>query len=58
MPFAITWREAETTMLSKIVRERQIPYDFTQMWNLRNKQAKVKKERHKPRNRLIKKTVQ
>ena len=25
------------TMLSKIVRERQIQYDFTHMWNLRNK---------------------
>ena len=33
-------------------RERQIPYDFIHMWNLRNKtnKAKGKRERGKPRN--------
>ena len=36
LPFATTWMEVECVMLSKIVRERQIPYDFTHMWNLRN----------------------
>ena len=29
--------EVESIMLREIVRERQIPYDFTHMWNLRNK---------------------
>ncbi|XP_077735111.1 uncharacterized protein LOC144301830 isoform X7 [Canis aureus] len=50
---------------SKSVRERQIPHDFTHMWNLRNKtnekkkkrkqisKGKKKNERHKPRNRLL-----
>ena len=28
---------------NKSVRERQIPYNFTHMWNLKNKQAKGKK---------------
>jgi len=27
------------------LKERQIPHDFTNMWNLRNKQAKKKRER-------------
>ena len=36
LPFATTWMELEGIMLSKI-RERQISYDFTHMWNLRNK---------------------
>ena len=35
---------------NKSVRERQIPCDFTYMWNLRNK---TKKERDKPKNRLL-----
>ena len=34
-PFATTWIELESTVLSD--RERQIPYDFTYMWNLKNK---------------------
>ena len=36
---------------NKSVRERQIPYDFTHMWNLRNKWNGVGEE--KPRNRLF-----
>ena len=36
LPFATTWMELERIMLSKI-RERQISYDFTHMWNLRDK---------------------
>ena len=32
---------------NKSVRERQIPYDFTHMYNLRNKWAKGTKERGK-----------
>ena len=38
------------------VRERQISYDFTLMWNLRNKtneQRRKKREGGKPRNRLL-----
>ena len=42
---------------NKSVRERQIPYDFTHIWNLRNKQMNIsrnkKRERGKPRNRLL-----
>ena len=34
MPFAATWMELETLILSKSERERQIPYDFTYTWNL------------------------
>ena len=39
----------------KSFRKRQIPYDFTHMWNLRNKtkEQKKKRERGKPRNRLL-----
>ena len=39
---------------SKPVRERQIPYDFTHMCNLKNKtneQRKKKKNNQKPKNR-------
>ena len=36
LPFAAMWMELEGIMLSKI-RERQIPYDFTQMRTLRYK---------------------
>ena len=34
MPFVATWRDLEIIMLSK-VRERQIPYDITYMWHLK-----------------------
>jgi len=34
MPFAATWVELETLILSE-VRERQIPYDIAYMWNLK-----------------------
>ena len=38
MPFVTTWREQEYyAKQNKSVRERQISYDFTHMWNLRNK---------------------
>ena len=37
LPFAMTWMELQCIMLSEIVNQRQIPYDFTNMWNLRNK---------------------
>ena len=47
LPFAMAWMELESIMISKPVRERQIPYDFTHMWNLRNKTSKEKKKREK-----------
>ena len=34
MPFAVTWMELETLILSKIEREGHIPYDITYIWNL------------------------
>ena len=35
MPFAATWMELETLILSEMSeRERQIPYDITYIWNL------------------------
>ena len=35
MPFAATWMEIETLILSEVrERERQIPYDITYTWNL------------------------
>ena len=33
MPFAATWMELETLIVSEI-SERQIPYDITYNWNL------------------------
>ena len=40
---------------NKSFRERQIPYDFTYMWNLRNKTSEQikKRERDKPKNILL-----
>ena len=37
---------------NKAVRERQTPYDFTHMWNLRNKTMNMGEKRGKPRDRL------
>ena len=38
LPYAITWIDLECIMLSnKSFIKRQIVYDFTHMWNLRNK---------------------
>jgi len=36
VPFAATWMELETLILSEVKseRERQIPYDITYIWNL------------------------
>ena len=37
LPFAATWMDLEGIMLSeKSDRERQILYDITYMWNLKN----------------------
>ena len=38
LPFIMKWMELEYyAKQSKSVREREIPYDFTNMWNLRKK---------------------
>lgn len=39
----------------KLVRQRQIPYDFTHVWNLRNKtdEPGQGKKKGKPGNRLF-----
>ena len=38
IPFATVWMDLENIMLSEIRQsERKIPYDFTHMWNLKNK---------------------
>ena len=35
MPFAATWMELETLILSEVSqKEEDIPYDITYMWNL------------------------
>ena len=36
MPFAATWMELETLILSEVKSERarQIPYDITYIWNI------------------------
>ena len=39
--FATVWMDLEGIMLSKIDRERQLPYDFTYMWNQKNKINKI-----------------
>ena len=35
MPFAATWMDLEIIILSEVKRERQIAYDITYMWNLK-----------------------
>ena len=38
LPFAMMWIELECILLSEMsIRERQIPYDITHMWNLGHK---------------------
>ena len=39
LPFPTTWMYLESIMLNEI-SERQIPYNFTHVWNLRNKPTK------------------
>ena len=37
MPFAATWMQLEIIILSKkSERERQLPYNITDMWNLKS----------------------
>ena len=35
MPFAAIWMGLEIIILSEVIRERQISYDITYMWNLK-----------------------
>ena len=37
MPFAVTWMELETLILSEVKpeRKRQMPYDTTYLWNIK-----------------------
>ena len=50
LPVATAWMEEEVIMLSEIGhRERQIPYDFTYIWNLKNKINKQNRNRLKNR---------
>ena len=37
MPFAVTWMDLETIILSELNRERQISYNITDMCNLKKK---------------------
>lgn len=43
MPFVATWLDLEDMTLNEISqnRERQIPYHFTHMWNLKTKMNKT-----------------
>ena len=36
MPFATTWMDLKIIILSEVTRTRQISYDITYMWNLKN----------------------
>ena len=38
---------------SKLARERQIPYDFTHMWNLRNKTDEHRGEKVRQTKKLL-----
>ena len=40
LPFTTAWMGLEGIMLRELDRKRQIPYDFTYMWNLKNKNKK------------------
>jgi len=51
LPFATTWMDLENIMLSEI-RQRQIPYDITYMWNLK-KNKENKNEHINTENRLV-----
>ena len=35
MKFAAIWMDLEIIILSEVIRERQISYDITYMWNLK-----------------------
>ena len=35
MPFAATWMDLETVILSEYIRQRQTSYDIAYMWSLK-----------------------
>ena len=46
LPFATVWMDLENIMLSEISQlEKDIPYDFTHMWNLMDKLNKQNRDR-------------
>ena len=45
MPSAATWMDPEIIILSKSDRERQIPYDLTYMWNLKQNKKTLSLQR-------------
>ena len=51
MPFAATWIDLEVIMLSEVSqKEMQIPYDITDMWNLKHDTNQLKqKQTHRHR---------
>ena len=55
LPFAMTWIELESIMLNEIswVRKRQMPYDFTHMWNCRNKTNKQRERERETRKQIL-----
>ena len=50
LPFAMTWTELEREIRQS---ERQIPYNFTHMWNFKNKYEKEEKRRGKSINQIL-----
>ena len=44
LPFVITWMYLEDIVLSEL-SQRQIPYDITYMWNLKNKTKESRNRR-------------
>jgi len=56
LPFAMTWMEPESIMLNEISQRKTNTYDFTHMWNLRNKtnnQREKKNRKRQTKNRLL-----
>ena len=54
LPFATTWIKLQyNAKQNKSVRERQIPYDLTHMWNLRIKTNEQQKKRNKAIIRIL-----
>ena len=54
LPFAATWMDLENIMLSE-VSQRQILYDVTYMWNLKNNtNESIFKQKHIAHGTLLK----
>ena len=47
LPLATTWMDPEGIRLSEVRQRKTIPYDFTYIWNLKNKNTnKQNKQTH------------